>query len=183
MRKLIDSIAVLGFVLIVVVSVSAQAAEDKRVEPFVSEECGFSVLFPAKPKLDTDVLDTASARKYLTYSYYVSDQTETQYEVVCMELTPDRLKGGAAVNLGSYYNEAILPYAEKVLRKTALRPPNGVGLEFYVEYGTSYFRRGKVMIIGTRLYRVEVNGTREQTASAKAKHFIDSFKLSSQGRN
>jgi hypothetical protein len=177
MRKIINFIVAFAFVLIIVQAVPAQELDDKASRTLISKECGFSALFPAKPKLDTDLLDTKTTQKHYRYAYYVTDHTETYYEVMCMDLSPERLKGGAALNLKSYYEETIAPNAKKEIKKNDFKIPNGVGLEFYVENDDSYFKRGKMMIINNRLYKVSVDGNKSQTASAKTKQFIDSFKL------
>jgi hypothetical protein len=153
------------------------ATADKPVQGGVVSEGGrYSVVFPTKPsKTDSEkVLATAGGNLTVTTSR--SESSSVVYSVTYTDY-PMAFKEASAAELLKGVVNGMKGNDGTVSGEADFDVPGGVGRVFTITAGDNLVR-GKVALVGNRLYLVQVSGKKDAAKVKPADEFLSSFVIS-----
>jgi hypothetical protein len=160
---------------------SGQAAAEQRDWIFFTPEDGrFTVRLPAKPKLESQVTPTASGSMKL-HVYSASGAFGVLYQVGFADF-PKHLVAQSQPSqmLASAQQGAVNKLSGTVITERKLRVQGYPAREFSMRVtneGLSLGYWGRLLLVGARLYQLQVIGLAAQAEPGKRERFFDSFKL------
>jgi hypothetical protein len=149
--------------------------QDGQMREYTSPDGQFKVLFPGKPKEETQ-LGIGGLMKKVSVSRRDGAYVVTAQEV---KIAPDAAPAVLEDRLDGVRNGAVSNIRGKLLREEKITlagryPGRDIVAEMPEQVG---LLRDRLYLVGDRLYQVMVMGRREWVESPDAQRFLDSFTL------
>lgn len=166
----------MGRAIAILLLISSLATADERKPKYThtSAEQGFSVGLPGKPKLDTQKLVTVAGTlqvhttRYDAGSDLVLSVTFTEYPKDFVKVPMDHLFEGMRKEMAGADG--------RVLKEEKIELESHPGREWRIEAGKLVVR-ARVYLVGTKVYQVMINGSKDAVGGSAAEDLFRTFKL------
>jgi hypothetical protein len=171
-----------SFMLVMLASLPAQAADSPDIKPFTSNEGRFTISFPGRPDESTSTLKSPIGDMVL-HVFKVAPNHDKKdkesYTLVYYDYPAEAIKSTAAEKIFDAAQQGGLDELHwKLLKKTDVvttdKAPASRDLEIAVQGVTNYAR---MILVENRLYVIMVAPNAARGAAERARAFLDSFKL------
>jgi uncharacterized RDD family membrane protein YckC len=145
---------------------------------YTSCEGGFRVLLPEVPEEASKVLPVPSHNKTLNYQEITSHQTQKVYYSISYMNFPKKWKLAGAQRLLQGALDLIVEHipGTQILFKSMTKHKNFRALDFHLTQGSEEVQ-GRLILVGTTLYRLTVVYPPELANQLQQNEFLDSFEV------